>query len=102
MQIGLRWQAAELAAIDDWRHRQDDQPSRAEAIRRLVEKAIGPGVAGTSKVSARRASKLALREIESLIDKSEPAETQERRKRQLIHGPKEFRGVRKDQPKGKA
>ena len=46
--------------------------------------------------------KLAMREIESLIDKSGPTETQERRKRRLIHGPKEFRGVRKDQPKDKA
>jgi len=42
-----------------------------------------------------------VREIESLIDKSEPAEMQERRKRRLIHGPKEFRDIRGDQPKRK-
>jgi hypothetical protein len=35
-QIGMRWQSAELAAIDAWRGRQEDQLSRADAIRRLV------------------------------------------------------------------
>ena len=29
-----------LRAIDDWRRQQPDLPSRAEAIRRLVEKAL--------------------------------------------------------------
>lgn len=30
-----------VAAIDDWRRQQPDLPSRSEAIRRLVEKALG-------------------------------------------------------------
>jgi hypothetical protein len=30
------------ARIDEWRRRQPDLPSRAEAIRRLVEAALGP------------------------------------------------------------
>ena len=29
--------ATEVAAIDAWRRKQDDLPSRSEAIRRLVE-----------------------------------------------------------------
>jgi hypothetical protein len=29
--------AAEVAAIDEWRRKQPDLPSRSEAIRRLVE-----------------------------------------------------------------
>jgi len=29
-----------LKALDDWRRKQDDLPSRAEAIRRLVEIAL--------------------------------------------------------------
>lgn len=29
-----------LASIDSWRRKQDDLPSRAEAIRRLVEQAL--------------------------------------------------------------
>ncbi len=32
-----------LAMIDDWRRKQPDIPSRAEAIRRLVEKGLKPG-----------------------------------------------------------
>lgn len=34
--VGGRWHEAELAEIDDWRRAQEDIPSRAEAIRRLV------------------------------------------------------------------
>ena len=34
--IGGRWHDADLAAIDTWRMSQDDQPDRAEALRRLV------------------------------------------------------------------
>jgi hypothetical protein len=35
-QIGMRWQDAELLAIDEWRE-QRDVGSRPQAIRRLVE-----------------------------------------------------------------
>lgn len=47
--IGTRWHAAELAAIDEWREKQDDKPSRNQAIRRLVEVGL--------KGSNRRAAK---------------------------------------------
>jgi len=30
----------ELAALDEWRERQNPEPTRPEAIRRLVEKAL--------------------------------------------------------------
>jgi hypothetical protein len=36
MRVTNEW----LAIIDDWRRKQDDLPSRAEAIRRLVEKGL--------------------------------------------------------------
>jgi metal-responsive CopG/Arc/MetJ family transcriptional regulator len=39
-----------LAAIDGWRRHQADLPSRAEAIRRLVEQALG----GKPKARARK------------------------------------------------
>jgi hypothetical protein len=42
--------------------------------------------------------KLAAREIESIDDKSLPAEERESRKRRLIRGPKEFRDIRRDRP----
>jgi hypothetical protein len=34
--IGTRWQEPLLRSIDEWREAQNDEPSRAEAIRRLV------------------------------------------------------------------
>ncbi|WP_200922074.1 hypothetical protein [Novosphingobium sp. Leaf2] len=37
MSVSPEW----LEAIDDWRRKQVDIPSRAEAIRRLVEKGLG-------------------------------------------------------------
>jgi hypothetical protein len=44
IQIGVRWQTAELERIDAWRKKQDDdQPSRADAIRRLVASALKRG-----------------------------------------------------------
>lgn len=36
-QIGVRVDAEFIKQIDDWRKKQDDMPSRPEAIRRLVE-----------------------------------------------------------------
>jgi len=33
----MRWHDQHLSAIDDWRRKQPDLPSRAAAIRRLVE-----------------------------------------------------------------
>jgi len=35
--IGLRWHEPALKAIDEWRRQKADLPSRADAIRRLVE-----------------------------------------------------------------
>jgi hypothetical protein len=38
--IQVRLQPDQLAKVDRWREGQADQPSRPEAIRRLVEKAL--------------------------------------------------------------
>lgn len=38
--IGLRMQSADLAALDAWRKKQKDLPSRPEAIRRLIAAAL--------------------------------------------------------------
>jgi metal-responsive CopG/Arc/MetJ family transcriptional regulator len=40
-QIGVRVDPALLKVIDEWRRKQDDVPTRPEAIRRLVETALG-------------------------------------------------------------
>ena len=50
---------------------------------------------------AQKASKLADRAAEQIVDKSIPPEEQTRRKRALIKGPKEFRDIREDLPKPK-
>jgi hypothetical protein len=39
-QIGVRVDADFLKAVDEWRRKQDDVPTRPEAIRRLVEIAL--------------------------------------------------------------
>jgi len=38
--IQVRLQPDQLAKVDEWRERQDPEPTRPEAIRRLVEKAL--------------------------------------------------------------
>jgi hypothetical protein len=38
--IGVQMSSEELAALDEWRRQQADRPSRAEAIRLLVGKAL--------------------------------------------------------------
>ena len=47
-------------------------------------------------VKAEKALELADSTAERLVDKSIPVEEQQRRKRALIKGPKEFRDIRKD------
>ena len=39
--VGTRFQPDLLKQIDDWRREQPDPPTRPEAIRRLVMKALG-------------------------------------------------------------
>jgi hypothetical protein len=38
--IGLRLQPPDLAAVDEWASKQEDEPSRPEAIRRLLTQAL--------------------------------------------------------------
>jgi hypothetical protein len=40
LQIGMRWHEPLLGMIDDWAAAQDDEPTRTEAIRRLVERGL--------------------------------------------------------------
>ena len=47
-------------AVDDWANAQSDRPSRSEAIRRLVEQALGnprPGQIGADAATAAAAEK---------------------------------------------
>ncbi len=51
--------------------------------------------------SAPKAAELAAREIDRIGDPSASGEERASRKRRLLHGPKEFRDIRGDQPKPK-
>ena len=91
----------QAARLDKWRKALVDSPGRPEAIRRLLEQNL-PGHPRTPHhIGAHKASELAAKTIEGLTDKSRPASEHTRAKRRLIHGPKEFRDIRADQPKRK-
>ena len=90
-----------IASLDAWAEKQDDRPTRSEAIRRLVEL----GLAGSkpfgrsSAKSAEKAKQLAAKAIDGLVDPAAPAEEQASRKHRLLRGPEEFREVRIDRAK---
>lgn len=85
-----------LGRIDRWR-REQGTVTRSQAIQRLVEQALGTDPARRpTREAAAKASELAGREIDRLVDSSVAAEEQVKRKRRLIKGPPEFRTVRRD------
>jgi hypothetical protein len=85
-----------LKTIDEWRRKQKDLPSRADAIRRLVERGLANRlpVRQLGKSAKRKAAKMAGREIDRLGDQTATRKERARRKRQLIKGPREFRDIR--------
>ena len=94
----VRLQPSPLAALDAWIARQDDEPSRPEAIRRLVEQALAgtPPMRQRSPRAASKARDLASNQIDKLFAASTTDEERQQRKRRLLKGPKEFRDVRGD------
>jgi len=92
--------ATQLAALDKWMAREGEPPSsRAEAIQLLVEIGIEHTRArgARTKGSTAEASALARHELEQVTkNDTAPAEEQEKRKRLLLNGPKEFRDIRGD------
>ena len=98
--IGLRLEPATLARVDRWAASQQDHPSRPEAIRRLVELALGIAQrAGVRTKKAAKAAEMASEEIDRLGDFSATNEERQLRKRRLIKGPKEFLDLRRNRPK---
>ena len=96
MPVMVRLLPGQATSVDAWRGRQTDRPGRPEAIRRLVERALGaepPAPRARSK-GAPKAAEMASHEINKLGDKSATDEERATRKRRLISGPKEFRGMR--------
>jgi Arc/MetJ-type ribon-helix-helix transcriptional regulator len=104
--VVVRMHPPMLESLDKWiAMQQQPFPSRPEAVRRLVEL----GLSGTAKLpsgrrsekSAAKAKELAAKTIDRLADDAAPAEEQASRKRHLLKGPAEFRGVRVDRAKKK-
>ena len=98
--IGLPLQPGSLARVDRWAASQKDDPSRPEAIRRLVE--LGLAItqrAGARTQKATKAAEMASQEIDRLSDPSATDEERQLRKRRLIKGPKEFRGLPRNRSK---
>jgi hypothetical protein len=89
--------------LDQWIDEGKGALSRPEGIRRLIEQALDGStrVRPASGKQHAQAIGVAARELTNLGDKSLPADEQQRRKRKLTHGPKEFRGIRADQRKSK-
>lgn len=99
---GVRLPVALETAIAAWAKRQDDRPSKAEAIRRLVELGLSSAkpIKLPNKKAASKSSAMAGEEIDRLQQgKAMPPEEQASRKRRLLKGPKEFRDIRADIPK---
>jgi hypothetical protein len=104
VQVVVRLQPDPLAALDAWVAKQKGEPTRAEAIRRLVE--LGLRVKTPAQPVGKpgrrlRAQELATKAIEKIIDPAAPPEEQAQRRRRLTKGPAEFREARVDQPKAK-
>jgi hypothetical protein len=87
----------QATTVDAWRAKQADRPGRPEAIRRLVERALGaePSAPRAHSKGAPKAAEMGSHEINKLGDKSATDEQRATRKRRLISGPKEFRGMRR-------
>jgi len=82
-------------SIDAWAARQSDNPSRSEAVRRLLGQAFTAAASGRrSDTTARasRAEKMAGEQIDRMLEQSDqPNAVKARRKKRLIEGPAEFR-----------
>ncbi len=91
------------ASVDRWAGEQPDNPSRSEAIRRLVEHALAsPLHKGRRSVEATAGAKaMAGHAIDGLTDKTASGGEQARRKKRLLQGPKEFRKMRQEARKDK-
>jgi hypothetical protein len=94
--LEMRLGGSFLKTVDQWRRKQKDLPSRAEAIRRLVERGLANRlpVRQLGKSAKSKAAKMAGREIDRLGDQTATRQERARRKRQLIKGPREFRDIR--------
>jgi hypothetical protein len=89
-----------LRAIDAWGvEQQEPVPSRSEAIRQLVEVALGS--LERRNIARDKAAGMAARTVDSLADQLAPVKDRAERKRRLIKGPTELRNQRGPKSKRK-
>jgi hypothetical protein len=73
--VEMRLDTSFLKTVDNWRRKQRDLPSRAEAIRRLAERSLAGSAASPPQLrkgSRRKAAEMADREIDPLGDQAGP------------------------------
>lgn len=98
----VRLPAMVTAAVDKWA--EEHGASRSEAIRRLIELALGSSQSAKPsrrEASATRAAQLADNAIDKVGDPSAHPKERAHRGRRLTKGPEEFREVRVDRSKTK-
>ena len=95
--VGIRLPSELIQAVDTWADR-NDTPSRSEAIRRLVELGLAafPSNRTHSPKAHAKSVEMAHETLDRHADQTATPEEQARRKRRLMKGPKEFRGIRQD------
>jgi hypothetical protein len=99
--IGIRLSPDKRKAVEAWAKIALDKPSLSEAVRRLVELGLASAHRSAARMrKAMEASEMAGQEIDRLGDPSATDEERQRRERRLIKGPKEFRDIRRNRPKG--
>jgi hypothetical protein len=101
--MAIRFPSKLRGAIIKWAEDQQDMPQIPEAVRRLVKRGLAsdqPKLASRSskpKASSNqrtRASEMAGKAIDAMIDKSATTDDKVSRKRRLIKGPDEFQTLR--------
>ena len=106
--VGVRIQPDQLKLLDDWIASAREHRSRPGAIRQILEQALAPAapLGPRGKEAVARATSLAEKALDKVVTGNESArpEEQDRRKRRLLKGPKEFRDMRADvsRQRGKA
>ena len=106
--MAIRFPTKLRGAIVKWAEDQQDTPQIPEAVRRLVKRGLASdqqkSASGSSKRKSSsnqrtRASEMAGKAIDSMIDESTTTEDKVYRKRRLIKGPDEFQTLRADRQK---
>jgi hypothetical protein len=100
--IGVRFLDDPLSKLDEWIAKQNEEMTRPEAIRRLVEIGLTtkPKQPAADRQKA-RATEMADKVIDRKIDPGAPEGERVQRKRRLLKGPSEFIDARVDRPKAK-